>query len=290
MRINKYSDSRLFLEYETSKIYRKSPLFVRKNLTEEMLKTYTGGIDNHAEAYCKGNGITAATEAEKRAYWLKYNIRINDLLYCDFKAEYVSDNFYEAAKQNFVKLIESMGDKSYYDVLGACSGTMIMSNYFIQYAIQEDGVFVCSDYRNEPAPVGGSLYCYPQTKCKIQDVDVEKMGGLWQVLFITLAVLLLKKLGKVETLIVAGNTRRRMPNSNEAFRNQAPFRVTYLDCSWLRTIIRTEGFLVRGHFRLQACGERHLERKLIYIKPFQKHGYVRRAGRLIAEERAFVSA
>lgn len=53
--------------------------------------------------------------------------------------------------------------------------------------------------------------------------------------------------------------------------------VNYIDCSWFTTIIRTEGFKVRGHFRLQPCGTGRKDHKLIYINEFEKHGYVRRA-------------
>lgn len=50
--------------------------------------------------------------------------------------------------------------------------------------------------------------------------------------------------------------------------------LNYLDCSWFRTIVRNEGFMVKGHFRLQPYKN---GKRLIYIQPFQKHGYTRRA-------------
>ena len=59
--------------------------------------------------------------------------------------------------------------------------------------------------------------------------------------------------------------------------------IRFLDASWYTTIVRTEGFGVRGHFRLQPCGRDCAERKLVYIKEFRKKGYVRRA-RLLAEK------
>ena len=39
--------------------------------------------------------------------------------------------------------------------------------------------------------------------------------------------------------------------------------------------------MVRGHFRLQPYKDGH---RLIYIEPFQKHGYTRRAKKLIQED------
>lgn len=60
--------------------------------------------------------------------------------------------------------------------------------------------------------------------------------------------------------------------------------VSFLDCSWYTTVIRNEGFSVKGHFRLQPCGPGRSEKKLIYIHEFQKHGYHRRARLLLENE------
>ena len=61
-------------------------------------------------------------------------------------------------------------------------------------------------------------------------------------------------------------------------------RINYFDCTWYTTIVRNEGFKVRGHFRLQPYKkDGQWAKKLIYIHEFQKHGYVRRA-RLILNE------
>jgi hypothetical protein len=59
--------------------------------------------------------------------------------------------------------------------------------------------------------------------------------------------------------------------------NTLPFPITIVDSRWNTTVIRTEGFPVSGHFRLQRCGPAMADTKLIFIDPFQKHGYVRKA-------------
>lgn len=51
-------------------------------------------------------------------------------------------------------------------------------------------------------------------------------------------------------------------------------RITTLDATWYTEYIRTEGFGVRGHWRLQHYKD---EDKIIFIAPFQKHGYHRKA-------------
>ena len=63
--------------------------------------------------------------------------------------------------------------------------------------------------------------------------------------------------------------------------------MSYLDCSWFRTIVRKEGFMVRGHFRMQPYKneKREWDYKLIYIEPFQKHGYTRTAKKVVEARR-----
>lgn len=59
--------------------------------------------------------------------------------------------------------------------------------------------------------------------------------------------------------------------------NDLPFPVTVINSKWNITSIRTDGFLVSGHFRLAKVGPGRSETKMIYIEPFEKHGYIRRA-------------
>lgn len=63
--------------------------------------------------------------------------------------------------------------------------------------------------------------------------------------------------------------------------------IKFMDCSWYRTIVRKEGFMVRGHFRMQPYKneKREWDYKLIYIEPFQKHGYTRTAKKVVEARR-----
>lgn len=56
--------------------------------------------------------------------------------------------------------------------------------------------------------------------------------------------------------------------------NTLPVPIVVVNSNWNITSIRTEGFDVSGHFRLQPYKTGH---KLIWIDPFKKHGYVRHA-------------
>jgi hypothetical protein len=90
---------------------------------------------------------------------------------------------------------------------------------------------------------------------------------------------LFKKYAPIEE-IVSVRERKERDDFPEVKTSQ---QIQYYDCGWYTTIIRNEGFSVKGHFRLQPCGVGKKDKKLIYIHEFQKHGYVRRA-RLILNE------
>lgn len=85
---------------------------------------------------------------------------------------------------------------------------------------------------------------------------------------------LFKRFADIETVQSNPFKKVNIPEGGGTLLVDSTIPVTYTDCSWYRTIVRNEGFMVRGHFRLQPYKD---GRKLIYIEPFQKHGYVRRA-------------
>jgi hypothetical protein len=68
---------------------------------------------------------------------------------------------------------------------------------------------------------------------------------------------------------------KKVKDVNCKYINDTKTNVTILDSSWFTTIVKSEGFAVRGHFRLQVCGKAMKERKLVWISDFEKHGYTR---------------
>ena len=88
---------------------------------------------------------------------------------------------------------------------------------------------------------------------------------------------LFKKYAEVETIEAMKNKKVNLPDGDRLL-VESDLRMAYTDCSWFREIIRKEGFLVSGHFRLQPCKkDGEWTKKLIYIEPYQKHGYTRKA-------------
>jgi len=94
------------------------------------------------------------------------------------------------------------------------------------------------------------------------------------------------KYADVEVINVYGNQRKQLPDKSDVIENKSGVRVQYIDSRWIREIIRLEGFKVRGHFRLQPVKDEDGEwtRKLIYINEFEKHGYHRRALKMLEND------
>lgn len=63
----------------------------------------------------------------------------------------------------------------------------------------------------------------------------------------------------------------------DSLSNDSNFPITIVNSNWNVTSIRNDGFNVSGHFRLQPCGLQRAETKMIFIEPFKKFGYVKKA-------------
>jgi hypothetical protein len=61
------------------------------------------------------------------------------------------------------------------------------------------------------------------------------------------------------------------------FKNETKYNVTIVNSAWNKFVVRTEAFGVSGHLRLQPCGVNNAQRKLVWIEPYVKQGYVRKA-------------
>lgn len=78
--------------------------------------------------------------------------------------------------------------------------------------------------------------------------------------------------------------RQRKKIHGNKYLNKSGRKVCFLTASYLKTVIREEGFKVRGHWRWQPFGKDRKDRKLIFINTFEKKGYIRRADRIIEEK------
>ncbi len=80
---------------------------------------------------------------------------------------------------------------------------------------------------------------------------------------------------EVETKVV--NAKRREHHLGTKYINETSYKVNVLDSTYFTTISRTEGFGVRGHFRLQPWGPGLTQKRLQWIAAYEKDGYTKRA-------------
>jgi hypothetical protein len=85
---------------------------------------------------------------------------------------------------------------------------------------------------------------------------------------------------KNEERVVKAGTSYGTRKQVDALSNDLPYPVTIVNTNWNITSIRTDGFNVSGHFRLQPCGVGFMDRKFVFIQPFKKKGYIRKATNL----------
>ncbi len=88
-------------------------------------------------------------------------------------------------------------------------------------------------------------------------------------------IMIFIELGDIEIVEILKGRNNGKPKSNGKITNTSEYTVYVVDSSWNKLIIRTDGFAVMGHFRLQPCGINFSDRKLIWINAFEKHGYKR---------------
>lgn len=96
-----------------------------------------------------------------------------------------------------------------------------------------------------------------------------------------LLIMLFRTFADHEVKVVPGKVTAKLNETQYTNTNKTSILV--LDSSWYTSLVRTEGFMVTGHLRMQACGKNLSERRLVYIDSFQKYGYVRKAKMLPTE-------
>lgn len=89
-------------------------------------------------------------------------------------------------------------------------------------------------------------------------------------------VLTFIELGDIDVKVLESGRNNGQSKKSGKITNTTNRTVFVVDSAWNTIVVRTDGFAVRGHFRLQPCGEGHRDRKLIWIDAFEKHGYKRR--------------
>lgn len=105
-------------------------------------------------------------------------------------------------------------------------------------------------------------------------LDIEQYLSI--VAYYVFCVELFRKYATVETKII--NPKEKIVIGYQKHLNETKRKVTYLDSKWFTNIVRSDGFAVRGHFRLQPKKlDGSWTKELIWINDFKKEGYTSKA-------------
>lgn len=177
-------------------------------------------------------------------------------------------------------------------------GTLLYEKRAICYGIEffENGTFMSNIFvMHDGAPIcasnhGGTFitkWASPELLANLKKRPPAAYFSAIPILFH-----LFKRYAEVETIDAKPFKKVEIPSEDDPEKKDtllvdSDLPIKYTDCSWFRTIVRKEGFMVRGHFRLQPCKNQDGEwdHKLIYIEPYQKHGYTRTAKKVVKQRK-----
>lgn len=97
------------------------------------------------------------------------------------------------------------------------------------------------------------------------------------ILFIQLVMFIM--LSDVEIDVLEPNRKIGTRKTGKYF-NQSTENVCIVDSKWNTVSVRTEGFKVNGHWRMQPHGKNREQRRLTWIDSFEKNGYIRNKSKL----------
>jgi hypothetical protein len=117
-----------------------------------------------------------------------------------------------------------------------------------------------------------NTYSFLTKEFNIESIEAWKAPSIFVV-----QILAYLYYGQITNKFIKAKSTTKL-SSFSKFVNNSPFDITYVDTLWKQRI-STEGFKVRGHFRLQPVGEGRIKKKLIWIEEFDKTGYNRQATR-----------
>jgi hypothetical protein len=162
------------------------------------------------------------------------------------------------------------GDHLFFTFLDDC-----LIGYSRQKSNDEQGLFcfVCKGFLNE------SHHLLESQGFKGQSAMVNEIDSQFSTLI--MAIINFIKYCPVETTHL--NPKGKSKDILCKYVNDTSTHIDIYDSKWFTTLVKSDAFKVRGHFRLQPCGEGLKDRKLIWVNEFQKSGYTAPARKLNAD-------
>lgn len=179
---------------------------------------------------------------------------------------FICDSVYKAAE--LIKVSSGFTGRTLKDINFGSYVYLMGKNRMIKFCVFNGGIkgFYYDDKENKVFEWG----------IEMEDGGYFYEGGFDNEFTTIMRVLTFVELGDIEILELLGGRNNGGKKNEDKITNTSNNTVYVVDSSWNKIIIRTTGFAVRGHFRLQPCGHNMADRKLIWIDAFEKIGYKRR--------------
>ncbi len=260
MRIHKENCPALFNEYDLHKALKSGTISIQR-LANAQLDTFRGKVPDVIKGFCEYNGLEQASEQERLEAFVKFNQRAFSKFLNAFNVEMASDSFYDSLDNCSIEKVLEKGDL--YDILGECGGIIhCPGEGIVEYAIMKEGSLL----RFVPDALERAYFVYDFGGIDSEWLNADKYDRYYYEKAIT--ILILKKYGEVQSVMVAKDTIRTI--GEEKVVNKAPFSIRRLDSSFFKTIIRTGVVMVKSHLRLQACGHRWKDHRLIMVRGHER--------------------
>ena len=191
--------------------------------------------------------------------------------------ECISSTVIDEAETYLPKLLEATGDNSLFQEVGGVSTVFSLKDYVVLCSVQEDNC--CFEVHKKGVYNSVNWWQLGQD-VNLKDLfnkgDDDEYEEIRAAIRKCMAVLLFKKYAEVRETIIATGARRHLDKTSEAIWNRLPFQIKYVDTTWYTTIVRKGDFPVKAHCRWCPKSQR-----LTFIHTFMKHGYVRKAQKLL---------
>jgi hypothetical protein len=231
--------------------------------------------DHSTREYKTQVGLSIVQEFPKAAQYFKNKI------------QYISDPFHQAYEKGAGKLASVLDAEPIHE-----SGTFISSSTpsetnTIFYHLKSEGTgadfklnaiifFFCKNTKMEKPSLAIIVQKNERGfKEYLSEVAVKNGMDSMTVIADIFTLILFMKYCETETKIIGAG--KKAIHAGQKYVNESRYKVEILDSTWFTTIVKSEGFHVRGHFRMQPYGPNMSQRKLIWITDFEKDGYTRTA-------------
>lgn len=254
--------------------YNNTALGLLDNITAHSF-TICEDSEHSPIEYKRAIGLSVVNEFPKVSHLFKERI------------QYISDPFYEAYNKSVSKIASVLDSEPIHQSGTFISRSSPSETNTIFYSITSEGkkedfklnaiiFFFCKEAKKDKPTLAIIVQKNAKGFKSFLSEKATKAGvNEMSVIADVFSLILFLKYCDLETKEVKGNSK--VNHIGVKYVNETKNNIEILDSTWFTTIVKSNGFHVRGHFRFQPCGQGMKDTKLIWISDYDKDGYTRQA-------------